>query len=197
MGDVNTGWIHATTDVNEAIVGFISCIQAGNNAWIELRSNGDQTFPIMKPNPELDDPFNWRMSYGAPRDEKILKEHKYLNETEKDLTYNWTAGFGDPEAIRHYRETGEIVEGLLSGIGTQFPIRIKDAEEYREKITGDNYKYRFFMTYWTPKDGIRPYVVDDNVDKVFVVCYTEEPVDKKAALHRAAYFLNTYADTLE
>lgn len=199
MGKVDTAWTKAMTDPNEAIAALISCLQSsGKNAWIELRDNGDQDFPIMKVNPLLDNPFNWKMLYGTIRNEEEMAKHKYLNEMERELTYNWTSGFGNMEAIEKYKATGEITEGLLSGMGTSFPIRIKDAEEYREKITGDNYKYRFWVTYWAPEDGIKPYVVDDSVGKVFVICRSTdnlEPVDKKTAIRRAAEFLLNYAET--
>lgn len=199
--NVNTRWTHATTNPSEAIAALVSCIEYGKDAWIEVRKNGDQAFPIMRTNPQLDNPFNWKMMYGTVRNEEEMQKHQYLNAMEKELTYNWTAGFGDKEAVEHYKETGEITEGLLSGVGVPFPIRIKDAEEYREKITGDNYKYRFFVTYWEPEKDIKPYVVDDRIDEVFVICCydkdSKEPVDKKAAIRRAGEFLLQYADRLE
>lgn len=198
MAETNTGWMHATTDVNEALAGLMSCLDAGLNAWIEARDNGDQDLPVMKVNPELDDPFNWVMAYGTVRNEDEMKTHRYLNDTERDLTNNWTAGFGDPAAIKKYREDGEITEGLLKSAGVNFPIRIEDAVKYRAQFMKDGYtNYKYFVTYWKPKKNIRPYVVDDSVGRVFVVCYNKEPVDKKDAMRKAAGFLLACADDLE
>lgn len=194
MAEVNTRWTHATKNPSEALAGLVSCLEAGNNAWLELRDNGDQEFPIMKVNPKLDDPFNWTMMCGVPRNEKEMREKNYLNETEKDLTFNWMAGFGTKEAVEKYQQTGEVTEGLLSGVGVSSPVRIKDADFYRAQFTGDNYKYGFFVTYWKPKDGIKQYIPDESVGKVFTVCCSNGPVDKKEAARKAAAFLLAYAD---
>lgn len=194
--NVYTGWTHATKDINEAILGLVSCMEAGYNAWIERRANGDQEFPIMKVNPELDNPFNWVMAYGAPRNEEAMEEHEYLNATEKDLTYNWTACFGDHAAVEEYKKTGKIMEGLIHGTGEQVAVRIEDADRYRREITGDGYTYGYYVTYWKPKDGISTRVVDDSIGDVFTVCYTKGPVDRKTALEKAAAFLLDYAATL-
>lgn len=148
MNNVHTGWMPATTDPTEAMLGLTSCLQAGLNAWIETRKNGDQKFPIVMKNPALDNPFNWTMSYGTVRDNDDLEKYRYFNDTERDLTYNWTAGFGDLWAITEYRQTGAIREGLLKGAGICFPIRIADAERYRREIARDNYaNYHYFVTY--------------------------------------------------
>lgn len=198
MSEVNTRWTHATTDPGEALAALVSCLEAGLNGWIEIRDNGDQEYPIMKVNPELNNPFNWKMAYGTVRNEKEMREHRYLNDTEKELTYDWTAGYGEQEAIEKYRKTGEITEGLLKNAGIAFPIRIKDAVEYRKKFTKDGYaNYRYFTTYWEPRNGIPARIVDDSVGKVFTVCFNEEPADKKENMRRAAAFLLAYADGLD
>jgi len=195
MGEVKTNWTKATTNPSVALAGLISCIEYGCNAWIEVRNNGEQEFPIMKKNPELDNPFNWTMSYGTSRNEKEMREHKYFNETEEDMTYNWTACYGEPDAIKQYQEEGIVSDGLFKGIGTCHPVRIADVEAYREKI--DGYKYGYWVTYWKPKDNIPYWVVDDTVGKVFTICYDDEPVNKSVAMRRAATFLEDYADVLE
>ena len=93
MNKTHTGWRKATTDPNEAMIGLVSCLECGYNAWIELRANGDQELPVMKKNPVLDDPFNWVLYYETMAGQKELETHPYFNDTEKDLTHNWIAAF--------------------------------------------------------------------------------------------------------
>lgn len=194
MGNVSTRWMQATTDPSEALIGFVSCLESNKNAWIEIRKNGDQDYPIMKKNPLLDNPFNWTSAYGVPRNEEEMANGQYFNNTEKDMTYNWIAAFGTEKAIEEYQKNGTITEGLMNGGGISHPVRIKDANAYRRDIIGDNYKYGYFVQYWKPKDGIKYYVVDDSIDDVFVICFDDGPVDKTKAIIRTARFLAAYAD---
>lgn len=197
MNKTHTGWRKATTDPNEAMIGLVSCLDCGYNAWIELRANGDQELPVMKKNPALDDPFNWVLYYETTAGQKELETHPYFNDTEKDLTHNWIAAFSTVEAAAAYRKDGTLMEGLIAGNGgTQCPVRKTDAERYRRDITGDNYKYTFFTDFWKPKDDIPMWVLDEDVKEVFVVCYREEKADKKTALEKAAGFMLAYAARL-
>lgn len=194
MNEVNTSWTHATTNVSKAMIGLVSCLEAGKNAWIEVRKNGDQKYPIMRVNPLLDDPFNWTMNYGTIRNEKELEKHQFINETEKDLTYNWTSVFSTKDAIEEYKKNRTVTKELIFDGGICCPVRIEDANAYRRDVVHDNCDYRYWMTFWKPKDGIPTYVVDDNVDDVFVVCYSDSPVNKKEAAKYAALFFKGYAD---
>ena len=101
----HTGWMRATADPNEAMIGLVSCLDYGYNAWIELRANGDQERPVMKKNPVLDDPFNWVLSYAITACKKELETHPYFNDTEKDLTQNWIAALSTVEAAAAYKKT--------------------------------------------------------------------------------------------
>lgn len=197
MNEIYTNWTTATVNPYEAVMGLLSCLNAGKNAWIERRPNGSQGLPIMKKNPELDNPFNWEMLYGAPRNEEEMKKHNYFNETEKDMTYNWTACFGEKEAIEEYQKSRTVTEGMFKGIGICHPVRIEDADYYRKEILKDGYKHGYWVTWWKPKDSIPRYVVDDSIRDVFVICYNDGPVNKKAAAENAARFLMDYADTLK
>jgi len=186
---VYTNWTKATKNPSEAMLGLISCIEHGCNAWIEIRKNGEQDFPIIIKNPELDNPFNWTMSYGVPRNESEMMKYNYFNETERDLTYNWVACFGSEESIKQYQENGLVTKGLSLGIGKCHPVRVEDANTYRREITGDNYKYSYWVTYWQPIDGISRWVVDERQGEVFTICYNKEPVNKFEAMKKAADFL--------
>lgn len=194
MGNISTNWMQATTDPNDALIGLVSCVESNKNAWIEIRKNGDQDHPILITNPLLDNPFNWEPSFSVLRTEDELEGTDYLNETEKDLAYNWIGAFGTKEAIEVYQKDGTIKEGLINGGSINHPVRINDANAYRRDITGDNYKYGYYVQHWKPKAGIKPYIVDDSIDEVFVICYDDEPVDKKKALLRAARFLVKYVE---
>lgn len=45
---VCTNWTRATTNLLDAIESLHSAIKYGCNAWIEIRKNGDQSYPIEK-----------------------------------------------------------------------------------------------------------------------------------------------------
>lgn len=115
MSEVRTGWATAITDPRLVMPVFISCLEANRNAWIEIRKNGDQEFPIRRTNPLLDDPFNWTMNYGTLKTEKALKSYKYFNKTEKDLMHNWTACFGTKEAIEAYKKIEQFLQNFSMG----------------------------------------------------------------------------------
>lgn len=191
----HTGWAQAQTSVEAALLGLMSCLEAGKNAWIEVQKNGEQDFPILTLNPDLNDPFNWEMMYGVPRNEKTMAEHHYINETEKDLTYNWVAAFSDREAAEIYRTTGEVTPGLFFGMGVCTPVRIADANKYRAEVVGDNYKNGSWVTFWKPKNDFK-YRVPADIGQVFVVCYDDAPApDKATAYAKMAEFLLTLANT--
>lgn len=196
MSEVYTTWTEATNNASKAMMGLISCIESGKNAWIEVRKNGEQEYPIMRKNPALDNPFNWEMLYGVPRNEKEMMDHKYFNDTEKDLTYNWTACFGEEDAIKEYQNNGTISKELFQGCGVCHPVRIIDANFYRKNIVGDNYEYDYWVTYWKPKNDIPYWIVDDTVGDVFTICFNNEKVNKADAIKKAAQFMMDYADVI-
>lgn len=201
---VSTNWTKAMVSYQEALLALQACKGSHEICWLELRENGNQTWPITMPNPVLEDPFAWRFSYGTIMSPEKLKSHDFLNHTQRDLTYNWIAGYGDLEAIEKYKKNREIVEGLFSGCGTSFPIRIEDAQRYRDTFTRDGYRYgkpgenTCFVDFWVPKDGIEYRVPDPKVGKVLVVCFDQSrnTVSEADSIARTAITLNEYADYL-
>lgn len=194
--EVSTAWCLATKDPQEAMMDLMNCLGSGHNAWIEIRENGDQEFPITMVNPLLDDPFNWQFNYGTRKDMEEIEKHSFLNDTERDLTMNWVGVMGTKEAVDAYKKDRTLMEGLILGGSVGCPVRIEDANRYRAEITGDNYKYDYFTSWWKPADDIELYVPDPSVGKVFTICYNNEPYDMKQACHRAGRFLINYAETL-
>ena len=195
MKETYTNWTEATNNPNKAIIGLVSCLESGKNAWIEIRKNGEQDYPLKIKNPALENPFNWEMMYGVPRNEKEMMNHKYFNDTEKDLTYNWTACYGEAKAIEEYQKNGTITKEMFNGMGICHPVRIKDANFYRKNILGDNYEYGYWVTYWRAKKDIPYYIVDDSVGNVFTICYNDELCDRSEAMKKAAQFMMEYAET--
>lgn len=203
---VYTDWTPAKVNYQDALISLQACRGSHAVCWLELRDNGDQTYPIKMPNPLLEDPFAWRHSYGTITSPSNLKAHKFLNETERDLTYNWIAGYGNPEAIAKYKENRELAEGLCMGIGNVkcFPIRIEDAQKYRDTFIKDGYRYgkpgeeTCFVDFWSPKDGIPFYVPDQNVGKVLVVCYSKvgNTMSEADSIAKTAATLSEYAEYL-
>lgn len=194
--EVYTSWTKATTNANVAMIGLMSCIESGHNAWIEIRKNGEQSFPIKIKNPKLENPFNWTMSYGVPRNEYDLLNYNYFNDTEKDLTFNWIACYGERNSIYEYQKNGIISEGMFQGKGICHPVKIKDANFYRKNILGDNYKYDYWVTHWKPKDNIAYWVVDESIGDVFTICFDNKTINKSESIKKAAQFLMVYANRL-
>ena len=118
MNKTDTTWTQATTNPSEIMLGLVSCLESGKNAWIEIRKNGDQAYPVSET------PFNWEMNYGGPRNEQQLKNYDFFNETEKDLTYNWISCFGTKEAVDLYQANGTVMEGLFLGGNIACPVRL-------------------------------------------------------------------------
>lgn len=197
MKKTYTNWTEATNNPNKAMMGLISCLEHGKNAWIEIRKNGQQDYPIKIKNPALENPFNWEMMYGTPRNEEEMMNHKYFNDTEKDLTYNWVACYGEAKAIEKYQKSGTITKELFNGRGICHPVKIKDANFYRKNILGDNYEYGYWTTYWKPKKDIPYYIVDESAGDVFTICYSNELCDRVEVMKRAAQFMMEYAETIK
>ena len=195
MKETYANWTEATNNPNKAIIGLVSCLESGKNAWIEIRKNGEQDYPLKIKNPALENPFNWEMMYGVPRNEKEMMNHKYFNDTEKDLTYNWTACYGEAKAIEEYQKNGTITKEMFNGMGICHPVRIKDANFYRKNILGDNYEYGYWVTYWRAKKDIPYYIVDESIGNVFTICYNDELCDRSEAMKKAAQFMMKYAET--
>jgi hypothetical protein len=181
-------WTKATTNIHAALIGLVSCLDSGRNAWIEIQINGEQAFPIQIKNPALDNPFNWTMLYGVPRSAKELDDYNYFNATQEDLTRNWYCAFSDQDAHDIYVHQGRIVEGLFAGRGVITPVRFKDINEWRAEQGQEPFEYSW-VTFWKPLDGIPYWVVDKSIKEVFVICYDDQPVDRKAALRRAGELL--------
>lgn len=196
MGSVKTNWTEATQDLTTAIVSLLAAIESGRHAWIEIRKNGNQEFPILKKNPVLDNPFAWESLYGTVR--KDTKPGQYFNETEKDLAKNWVACFGTEEAVQAYEQEGRIIEGLISRRGgIAHPVRIDDANAYRKQYWGEEYHYEYWKYEWAPKKGIPYEIVDESIGDVFVICTDDQAPDKMNDIRKAAKFLNEYAEKLE
>lgn len=203
---VYTDWTTAKVNYQEALLALQACRGSHATCWLELRDNGDQTYPIKMPNPLLDDPFSWRYSYGTVTSPDNLKAHKFLNETERDLTYNWIVGYGNPEAIAKYKENRELVEGLCFGAGNGicFPIRIEDAQKYRDIFMKDGYRYgkpgkgTCFVVFWEPQKEITYCVPDPKVGKVLVICYNHQrtAMSEADSIAKTAATLSEYAEYL-
>lgn len=183
-----------TTSLETAIIKFMNAMEGNLNVELKVCDNAKVQFPITVKNPELNNPFNWTMEYGSLRNHKE-EFANYFNETQKDLTLNWVAAYGEKQAIEAYQKDGTISKGLMKGTGYCHPIRIEDANWYREHIIKDNHKYGTFVTHWAPKDNIPYYVPDPSVKKCYAVCYREEEMqDKTDILKTFGQFIIDHAD---
>lgn len=196
----NEIWTRPTIEPEIAVTNLISCLQHYKNAWIEMVNNCELERAITIINPELDNPFNWEFAYGTYETKNEIDKLCFINETEKDLTYNWIHGFGSAEAVKKYQSNREITKGLMLSVGVCSPIRIEDAQKYRDLFVKDGYKYKYpsasektWISHWRPKEGVKYWVPDPNIGKVFVVFFNTDPVDRKSSLLRASDFLRDCA----
>jgi len=127
------------------------------------------------------------MLYGVPARPSF--DEKYWNDTEKDLTLNWTACFGEREAVDKYQETGEITTDASKGMGICHPVKKTDLLKIRPDLEGQN----LWTTHWTPKKEIPKWIPDPEVKKVFVVCTNDEPTTKGDVIKNAISFLQKIA----
>lgn len=196
-----TNWCKATENPYEAIANLVTCLNSGKNAWIEYQKNGEQEYPLVIKNPALDNPHSWtsKTVCCGGRDDSV----PFFNETLKDLAKNWINVFSCSEtAVKAYEERGEVTKGLIR-LATdrvyktyKCNVRKKDATRYRKEFVGDGYDYEKMVGYhlWEPKEGIPYYIPDPSVDKVFVVCYDNEPFNTEKILRSAAEFLLSLVD---
>lgn len=200
MFDKNiTQWSKATTSIGEAMLSLMNCLHLGYDAYIAVENNGDQEFPVVKKNPELENPFNWESMYGTIG-ESAKKD--YFNNTEKELGKNWVEVFATQEAADAYKKDRTLLPGLILGNGNvKIPVRKEDANRYREQIVKDGCKYDIWNHEWQAKKGIPYYIVDDSVKKVFVVYHKQDSslteYNLVETVKKAADVLLTYADQLE
>jgi hypothetical protein len=180
-----TNWTQATTNPMHAIIGVLSAQQSNRNAWIELQENGKQDYPIKIKNPELDNPFNWKMAYDVP---KKQENYKPWNDTDADLVENWTAAFGDEKAIKQYQKNGKLSKNLIKGIGISHPIKKSDFRKLRPDLSDD---FNLWYTYWEPIHGIPYWITDPSIKKVYVVCTDDEPINSDFILERLKEFVNS------
>ncbi len=116
---------------------------------------------------------------------------EYFNETEKELTLNYTSCFGEPKAIEYYYKTGKLTKKALKGVGTCFACKKDDFLKFRKDLKGWD-KNRLWTTYWQPKNK-KPYWINSNIEKVFTVCYTEEETQINV-IEKAIIFLQSIKD---
>lgn len=99
----------------------------------------------------------------------------------------------------------EITEGLCISAGVGTPVRIEDAQMYRDTYVKDGYLYKHpgkeacIVIFWTPKDGVPCYVPDPNIEKVLVICVETDPnkVTESDCIRRTVKALEIYANTLD
>lgn len=198
--DMNiTQWSKAITSIGEAMLSLMNCLHYGYNAYIAVKKNGNQEFPVVKKNPELENPFNWESAYGTIGKD-VGKDS--FNSMEKELRENWIEVFSTQEAAAAYKKDRTLLPGLILGNGSvKLPVRKEDANRYRKEVIKDNYNYDIWSHMWKAKEGIPYYILDETVKNVFVVYYKKENAltenDLVARVKEAADVLLTYADQLE
>lgn len=200
---VYTNWCKAMADPFEAISALIQCLNSGYNAWIEVQKNGEQDLPFKVKNPALDDPHNWKSACGYIPSPQEMANKTFFNKTEEDLFYNWTEVFSTKAAADEYKKTGGVSEGLVCLATDKYPygircnVRKDDATHCRKTFGKQPYNYvnSPFYNMWVP--AVEPYIVDESIDKVFVICYSEEPCDIEKKITLAADFLKETAKKLK
>lgn len=181
----STQWTRATTNPAKAIKALISCLQAGNVAFIARINNKDAVYPIQIKNPALNYHKNWEMAYGVPFNRHDVDTKNYFNKTEEDLTRNYTYSFD------HYRcKNGHlfIKDKTKSLICPMCSAGYKDCHQECRPVKLDDPGSRTWVTVWRPKKEF-PYWLPASIDgKVLTVAYYDDPKEAKW-FERLMYYL--------
>lgn len=201
MSAPSIAWTTATTSIEKAISGLLSALASKRNAWIEIQKNGEQSNPIKRKNPQLDNPFNWSLECQYIAADDYPKMEDFFNATEKDLHENWTGGyFRDAKSREHYIKTGEILPDTLTQAGISCPVRVVDWLKTRPDLDPNSLPMKNWRAIWGPlkypAPGIPYWVTDDRIGDVFVVMTDSSPLVRAHAMRRLAKFLENHAEDL-
>lgn len=180
-------WTQATTELEQAILGVLSCRKAGYKAWIEIANNADVPFPIQIKNPALNDPESWTMSYGIPKPAPKDEQESFFNDTEKDLYYNYDYSF------RRYRcEKGHIhFEKKQLFANVKCPKCGKESSQFCGPVKLKDPHSRTWITIWQAKKDVPYWIPDPKISDVYVIAHDTDKtaLDEKQCLLEIADFI--------
>ncbi len=182
----------ATTNLIDAIQKCSKAIDRHIGSYIEIGENKNAEQPVRIVNPELDDPFNWYSGMAYKRSSNA--EPRFLNTTHEDLHHNWFSAFGTKQAVEAYQRDGTMLDGLIENGGISHPLPFSVGVEY-----GINEEYlQGWNRIWEPKKGIKRYIIDPKIDKVYIVVNGDDRIGtKQQSLQRLAKFIADNANNLE
>lgn len=191
-------WTRPTKNLAGAVSNAFSCLHGGHNCWIEIFDNATLSSPIMKKNPALNDPFSWAASYGGMADRKQVATENFFNDTERDLTLHWTAGYVEtPEIAERYRKTGVLnpVELRSAGISIPIPITL-----WQKLMTPPTDMIPKIVWRWSPRKypapEIQHWVTDESIGRVFAVVHDGTKPIHAHVIRRIAAFMDEHAETV-
>ncbi len=201
MAKVNTSWSQASENIYQALAALFHAVDSGKNAWLELRKNGDQDYPVMIPNPDLDLIENWQELYVTTRTEEAEKDllSKVLNDTERDLIQNYTTLQVTEDEAKQYRELGVLTAKMLkanSDSTVRITVPIEKANEARRTHFNDHFDYSFFVSAWEAMPGIPYQIPDPNLPFVFTVCTDDNEPNLLWTLEQTERLLHDYRKML-
>lgn len=146
---MNTSWSKPRRNFLAGINCLRRALSTGMNAKLIRVRNEDCDYPILIKNEDKDfRNFEFSIAYIASQ-ASILADST-LSEFQKYLSLNYVTLYGQPEAVDHYYETGELSADNHCGIGTSHLVRVTDLVEML-KLSGDKDQIAMYeLQYLTP-----------------------------------------------
>lgn len=155
-------------DCRDDLASFVG-FHPGVKARIAKIRNKEAAWPILIPNPKLDDPNNWIQSFGVPLSHANIPNARFLNATEEDLTLHWTISHNlryctkcEVEyTIGMHNDPKCPTCGGYDIVSVHRLVRLSDDPDR-------------WIWFWKPRPGTPYRIPDPSVEFVYVVVYDEE-----------------------
>jgi hypothetical protein len=170
---MNTNWSSPKTNFLAGMNELRKCLASGHNAVLVRELNENCAYPIRVKNHNLD--FRCYEFYsGHPSSVAEIQAMKNLSDFEKDLSINYSAVFGTPEAIETYYNTGQLSADNFRGMGKSHIVKNSDAIKYfTETNQLDRVQYftdeRYFFDFFRLKSGNDAWLIKKFKSKLWVV----------------------------
>ena len=170
---MNTNWSTPKTNFLAGMNELRKCLASGHNAVLMRELNENCAYPIKVKNFDLN--FRNYESYsGRPSTVAEIRAMSNLTDFEKDLSINYSAVFGTPEAMETYYETGQLSADNFRGVGRSHIVKNSDAVKYfTETNQLDRVQYftdeRYFFDFFRLKHGNDAWLTKKFKSKVWVV----------------------------
>lgn len=127
----NTNWTSPKTNIIAGMNDLRKCLRSGYKARLVKEWNEKCDYPIIeKTKQNVENIENWKSSSSTLWSLDEIKESTSLSDDQKYMMINYCGVFGTDEAIKHYRETGELTADNLRGMGRWHIVKRQDVIDF-------------------------------------------------------------------